>query len=382
MFANRTALICRSLLCGRMPAAPSSKLPVPHFSHARFHTRAMHPLPNTSLPASAASAVAPFPSSSVLFASTSLSASPPRLSLLSQLRTLPSSAAAGTSTSLLFSTLSLVDLRSSLRTHSFSSQLSASLLQSRSIHQSPATENVGGGSTPRGEKGATAQSERVRSTGLAALAVIVALLGLSYAAVPLYSMFCQATGYAGTTNRGNMVKDLDQLRKEDPRLLDTQITVRFHTNVAKQIPWEFRPCQDEVTVLPGEKVLVFFNATNYSKEPVIGVATYNVVPPQAGVYFTKVQCFCFDEQQLNPEESVDMPVYFYIDPEIVKDKRLRNLKDITLSYTFWRAYGDGNDEEYDYEELEYDEEQDEVDYSSADDSVDKTPSSSSSSSAR
>jgi cytochrome c oxidase assembly protein subunit 11 len=113
--------------------------------------------------------------------------------------------------------------------------------------------------------------------------------------------------------------------------------VHFSASVSDKIPWQFRPLQREVTCVPGEPVLAFFNATNNSDEALIGISTYNVTPQKAGVYFNKIQCFCFEEQQLQPHESVDMPVFFFIDPDFVNDANMESVDHLTLSYTFFKV---------------------------------------------
>lgn len=171
--------------------------------------------------------------------------------------------------------------------------------------------------------------------------LVIGVLGASYAAVPLYRLFCQATGYAGTTQRGGesaetLLKRAEQVPEERKRLL----TIYFVSDVSAHLPWSFIPLQSKVQVAPGEGALAFFNATNNSDKPLIGVATYNVAPSKAGVYFHKIQCFCFDEQMLEPGESVDMPVFFYVDPEFLEDPKLDGTDHITLSYTFFNSQGD------------------------------------------
>ena len=172
------------------------------------------------------------------------------------------------------------------------------------------------------------------------LAVALGTLGLSYASVPLYRIFCQTTGFGGTTKRhtGGGEDDGYDL-PEDPASLpgNRPLRVTFNTDVGGDLPWSFKPVQKHVTVLAGQTALAFFEATNHSKEPIIGVATYNVVPNEAGAYFNKIQCFCFDEQRLLPGETVDMPVFFYIDPDYLKDRRMGKCDSMTLSYTFFRS---------------------------------------------
>jgi len=172
------------------------------------------------------------------------------------------------------------------------------------------------------------------------LAVALGALGLAYAAVPLYRVFCQTTGFGGTPKRhdGGGEEDGYDL-PSDPSSLpgNRPLRVTFNTDVSPTLPWHFKPVQKHVDVLAGQTSLAFFECTNNSSEPIIGVATYNVVPNEAGAYFNKIQCFCFDEQRLLPGETVDMPVFFYIDPDFLKDRRMRKLDNMCLSYTFFRS---------------------------------------------
>lgn len=160
--------------------------------------------------------------------------------------------------------------------------------------------------------------------------IVVAMAGLAFAAVPLYRVFCQVTGYGGTTQRAEIIPDHVGKRV---------VTVQFDANVAGQdLPWDFRtPEEGKVQVHVGEDRLVFFHAKNTGNAPSVGVATFNVTPFKAGPYFKKVACFCFSEQMLNPAESIDMGVSFFVDPAIDKDPSLRDVTTITLSYTFFRA---------------------------------------------
>jgi cytochrome c oxidase assembly protein subunit 11 len=160
------------------------------------------------------------------------------------------------------------------------------------------------------------------------VAVAAGMVGLSYAAVPLYRMFCQVTGYGGTTQRAEA--------PEGP-VLDRMMTVRFDANSASDMNWDFAPAQAKVEIKVGEQALAFYRAENRSPKDVTGTATFNVSPPRAGAYFSKIECFCFTEQTLKPGESIDMPVAFFVDPDIAKDEDLRSLKTITLSYTFYRV---------------------------------------------
>ncbi|EDQ91055.1 uncharacterized protein MONBRDRAFT_15576 [Monosiga brevicollis MX1] len=118
---------------------------------------------------------------------------------------------------------------------------------------------------------------------------------------------------------------------------EREIRIRFNADTSATMQWSFKPQQREVTVVPGETALAFFTAKNPTNQPIIGISTYNVVPYDAGVYFNKIQCFCFEEQRLNPGEEVDMPVFFYIDPEFAEDPSMYKVRDITLSYTFFQA---------------------------------------------
>ncbi|XP_064118368.1 cytochrome c oxidase assembly protein ctaG-like [Macrobrachium nipponense] len=161
----------------------------------------------------------------------------------------------------------------------------------------------------------------------------VATLGLSYAAVPLYRIFCQAYSYGGTIQQGHDAEKVETMHKVDNRV----ITVRFNADTAASMTWNFKPQQSEIKVLPGETALAFYTARNPTDRPVIGVSTYNVIPFDAGQYFNKIQCFCFEEQLLNPHEEVHMPVFFYIDPEFVDDPKMENVDRLTLSYTFFEA---------------------------------------------
>jgi cytochrome c oxidase assembly protein subunit 11 len=160
------------------------------------------------------------------------------------------------------------------------------------------------------------------------LAVVIGMVGLSYAAVPLYDLFCRVTGYGGTPQRAAAAPGA---------IGDRVINVRFDTNTDRQLPWTFQPEQRSVTVKVGENRLVFFRAVNNSDRSIVGHATFNVVPDRAGRYFNKIQCFCFTEQRLDPGQSVDMPVSFFIAPEILTDRDGLDINEITLSYTFYPA---------------------------------------------
>ena len=202
-----------------------------------------------------------------------------------------------------------------------------------------------GGAGPRARRAATAASN---SNTLAWLGVaIVGTFGLSYASVPLYRLFCQVTGYGGTTQKS---QELDY-SKLTP-LEDRELRIQFSADTAVGMPWKFVPTQREIRIVPGQTVLACFTATNTSDEPIVGVATYNVTPQKAGKYFHKVQCFCFEAQRLNPKEEVDMPVFFYVDPAIADDIRMNDVNLLTLSYTFFKSHDDFDDDDDDEDDDE------------------------------
>lgn len=175
---------------------------------------------------------------------------------------------------------------------------------------------------------------RNRTTALVALCVAGGMVGAAYAAVPLYRIFCQITGYGGTTQVASELPD---------KILDRRIVVRFNADVDRALPWRFQPEQDRVELRVGEGGLAFFRARNDSKEAVVGTASFNVTPDKAGQYFNKVQCFCFTEQRLEPGQAIDMPVSFFVDPAISADRNLDDVETITLSYTFHRTETSGGD---------------------------------------
>ncbi|KWV52728.1 cytochrome C oxidase assembly protein [Rhizobium altiplani] len=162
------------------------------------------------------------------------------------------------------------------------------------------------------------------------LAFVVGMGAASYAAVPLYRMFCQLTGYNGTTQRVEQASSV---------ILDRKMRVTFDANIAPGLDWEFKPVQREVNPRIGETVQVNFTAVNKSNEPQRGQAVFNVTPGEAGVYFNKVQCFCFNETVLMPGEKLEMPVVFYIDPDITKAVESKDIHTVTLSYTFYPKEG-------------------------------------------
>ena len=163
-------------------------------------------------------------------------------------------------------------------------------------------------------------------TALVLVTVFAAMIGLTAASVPLYRLFCQVTGFGGTTQRADSV----------PVTMGTDIVnIRFNADSMRQLGWSFQPVDREVAVRVGEPMLVFYRAQNLTARQTVGTATFNVTPEKAAIYFNKIACFCFQEQRLAPGEAVDMPVSFFVDPEIVKDRKLDDVKTITLSYTFF-----------------------------------------------
>ena len=162
--------------------------------------------------------------------------------------------------------------------------------------------------------------------GIALILVPVAMVGAAYASVPLYQLFCQVTGFGGTT----------QVAEKAPETAGERVfTIRFNADVDPNLPWAFQPVQREMTLRVGESGLAHFEARNLAARPTAGTATFNVTPLKAGQYFNKVQCFCFTEQRLSPGARVDMPVSFFVDPRIDDDPNLDEVKTITLSYTFF-----------------------------------------------
>src|SRR5262245_15127378 len=167
---------------------------------------------------------------------------------------------------------------------------------------------------------------RHRMVALCCGALVAVMVAAAFAAVPLYRLFCESTGFAGTPQRAAQPSDAS---------IEKTITVRFDANVTPGMPWRFEPVQATLDVQIGENALAFYRATNLSDRAVTGMATFNVTPEPAGGFFNKIQCFCFTEQVLEPGQSVDMPVSFFIDPQIVSDRDGRSISLIVLSYTFY-----------------------------------------------
>ncbi|ESO84221.1 hypothetical protein LOTGIDRAFT_155552 [Lottia gigantea] len=159
----------------------------------------------------------------------------------------------------------------------------------------------------------------------------IVMLGVAYAGVPLYRIFCQQMGLGGVYVQEINEKKVATMKPVEDRV----IKVRFEADASSRLQWNFRPLQAEVNVKPGETALAFFTARNSTDKPVVGISTYNIIPYEAGPYFNKIQCFCFEDQLLNPKEQVDLPVFFYIDPEMADDPSLENVDEILLSYIFY-----------------------------------------------
>jgi cytochrome c oxidase assembly protein subunit 11 len=170
-------------------------------------------------------------------------------------------------------------------------------------------------------------ADRNHRVGIIAASLAIGMLGMAYASVPLYQLFCQVTGFGGTTQRATSAPS---------EIVPQLVEVRFDANTDRDLPWEFRPKQTVVNIKIGEQGLAFYQAKNVSDKPITGMASFNVSPDIAGQYFHKIQCFCFNEQRLEPGQTIDMPVIYYVDPEILKDPTARALREITLSYTFHR----------------------------------------------
>ncbi|KAI0556176.1 amine oxidase [Xylaria curta] len=177
------------------------------------------------------------------------------------------------------------------------------------------------------------------------LSIILGTVAFSYGSVPMYKMICQTTGWGGTPIKApghGGSEDGDLASRLVPVRDARRIRVTFNASVSDVLPWKFVPQQREVRVLPGETALAFYTATNRSDSDIIGVATYSVTPAQVAPYFSKIQCFCFEEQRLNAGETVDMPVFFYLDPDLLDDLNMRGINEVTLSYTFFKAKYDNN----------------------------------------
>jgi cytochrome c oxidase assembly protein subunit 11 len=172
-------------------------------------------------------------------------------------------------------------------------------------------------------------------TGIYAFMGALAMLGLGYAAVPLYDLFCRVTGFGGTTQ---VASEAEAARAEQLGIAAGQtISIRFDASTARDVPWTFRPTQATDTVQIGVRDMAIYTAKNNSNVPITGTATFNVEPEQAGAYFNKIQCFCFTEQTLQPGQEVNMPVLYFVDPAMLEDEAMDGVEQITLSYTFHKS---------------------------------------------
>jgi cytochrome c oxidase assembly protein subunit 11 len=171
--------------------------------------------------------------------------------------------------------------------------------------------------------------DKNKRVAMMAAGVAASMLGLAYASVPLYSLFCQVTGFGGTPQRAEAAPEASSA--SDART----ITVRFDANKSENLKWTFHAVQTSMSVKIGEQQMAYYRAVNVSDKPVTGSAVFNVTPDNAGIYFNKIQCFCFTEQTLKPGESVEMPVVFFVDPDMLQDPDAENISEITLSYTFY-----------------------------------------------
>jgi len=170
------------------------------------------------------------------------------------------------------------------------------------------------------------KNRRFLATVTGLVSIVVGMAGLAYASVPLYDLFCKVTGYGGTPQIAEMLPSVVGSR---------EMTVRFNADVNRDLPWEFRPVNGKVMVKVGEPTLAFYRVKNLSDETIVGTATYNVTPLSVGKYFSKIDCFCFAEQELKPGESVDLPVSFFVETSIESDPSMEDINTVTLSYTFF-----------------------------------------------
>jgi cytochrome c oxidase assembly protein subunit 11 len=171
----------------------------------------------------------------------------------------------------------------------------------------------------------TSIADKNRTVAIRAALFGLAMLALAFASVPLYRIFCQVTGFGGTTMKADAA----------PGAVAGQVGVRFDANIDPALPWKFEPVQETVRIHPGARTTIYYRATNYTARSTTGQAIFNVTPEIAGKYFSKIECFCFTEQTLKPGESVKMPVIFFVDPKLRDDPDTKHIDEITLSYTFY-----------------------------------------------
>jgi len=182
----------------------------------------------------------------------------------------------------------------------------------------------------------------LKSAALYLISTAAVFVGFSYACVPLYRIFCKKFAYGGTTQKADS-------KGPSKMVLGRDIHITFNADRPRSLPWTFVPLQEGIEVVPGERALAFYKATNHSDVPIIGIATYNVMPAKAGLYFNKIQCFCFDEQRIGPHQTVSLPVHFFLDPELCDDPNMDDVNNIVLSYTFFKA----TDQEFDLDTHNY-----------------------------
>jgi cytochrome c oxidase assembly protein subunit 11 len=171
---------------------------------------------------------------------------------------------------------------------------------------------------------------KMHRTAFACAGIVVGMVGLAYASVPLYDLFCKVTGFGGTP----ITRDAN-----NSDVMNRTVTVRFDSNVAPGLSWRFSPEKPDVKVKLGETTTVYYKVTNTGSKPATGIATYNVQPDLAGTYFSKLECFCFTEQTLQPGETLESAVVFYVDPRLVEDSDVKDITSITLSYTYFPSKG-------------------------------------------
>ncbi len=181
-----------------------------------------------------------------------------------------------------------------------------------------------------------------KKVGMIAFAGALAMLGMGYAAVPLYDLFCRVTGFGGTTQQATEAEANAAEQFATANAAGKTISIRFDASLARDVPWEFRPSQPTDTIQIGVRDMTTYVAKNNSSVPITGTATFNVEPERAGIHFNKIQCFCFTEQTLQPGEEVHMPVLYFIDPAALDDEAMQGVEQITLSYTFHRRDDPGS----------------------------------------
>jgi cytochrome c oxidase assembly protein subunit 11 len=208
---------------------------------------------------------------------------------------------------------------------------------------SSSSSSSSGSSGSARQRAADSVRRRNESLALRMGAVVALTLAASYAFVPLYQIFCQATGYGGTVMQSRDEDATEAKLRDAASKPKKRVTITFNADVSPKLPWKFEPSQRSMTVETGETVLAFYRATNLTDKAIVGISTYNVTPMKAGLYFHKIQCFCFDEQRLRPHETVEMPILFFVDPDMVTDKNTAEIDSIVLSYSFFFVDSESGD---------------------------------------